>query len=700
MKRHRIVLAALFGAAVFFAVLLGVVFIVSSCAAAPVNTNAGPVHETVQPSPPAPVNTNAGSVHETAQPSPPAPEYWAGNGGAGIGIAVLVPEGRDLAAGEAYLPTMVQGVLVGDFTKFSAMKVLDRQNLEKVIAEGESGYYDDESSFVQLGTAANVQYILNGTLQKTGANFSLQLKITDAKSGVSKAAYTGNVPAAEFENLTGVKKASADLLAQLGVSLTNAGQAALAGVDASNVRAETALARGITAQRGGTIVEALSYYYEAAKFDPGLAEAASRSSVLSADIAGGNLGQNVRNDIQARAAWNKTLQEAAAFFKTHPPFELIYDPTLTQGEIDYDRETAEMSFKAKLISGTGFKIIYDLDQGLKKTGKAGDWGIGVNSIYREIPHRYEFTALLINEDGETIGRTTKRFDAFEGMNGLGLPLFYLNYNFSHEDATVSFSGVDANKISDKLTVSIVSVNGMDAKTAGERGYIGVSAEDFTALERSFGIKWWLGEMQITRGSVGNIPSKIGRWPVTSIGKQAFSVNQLTSVTIPNSVTSIGDSAFYDNELTSVTIPNSVTYIGYSAFSRNQLTSVTIPNSVTSIGQSAFSDNRLTSVTIPNSVTSIGQGAFSGNRLTSVTIPNSVTSIGQGAFSENRLTSVTIPNSVTSIGQQAFFNTPLTSVTLPANVNLGSYAMPCQYAYESNGKKAGTYVEQGDKWVLK
>jgi hypothetical protein len=32
---------------------------------------------------------------------------------------------------------MGQGVLVGDFTKFSAMKVLDRQNLEKVIAAAE-----------------------------------------------------------------------------------------------------------------------------------------------------------------------------------------------------------------------------------------------------------------------------------------------------------------------------------------------------------------------------------------------------------------------------------------------------------------------------------------------------------------------------------------------------------------------------------
>jgi len=196
-----------------------------------------------------------------------------------------------------------------------------------------------------------------------------------------------------------------------------------------------------------------------------------------------------------------------------------------------------------------------------------------------------------------------------------------------------------------------------------------------------------------------IPDRINNLPVVAIMAYAFSGNQLTSVTLPNSLTSIGDGAFNSNQLTSITLPNSVTYIGGSTFYGNQLTSVTIPNSVTYIGDSAFENNQLTSVVIPNSVTEIGRFAFAGsydgkdvgsynvirsvtfgnsltsigeyafqyNQLTSVTLPNSLTSIGEYAFAYNQLTSVVIPNRVTEIGRSAFINNPLVSVTIPESV---------------------------------
>ena len=208
------------------------------------------------------------------------------------------------------------------------------------------------------------------------------------------------------------------------------------------------------------------------------------------------------------------------------------------------------------------------------------------------------------------------------------------------------------------------------------------AEDFISDGLRYKTYGRYGEVIVAKNESAKgdieIPSEItynGKtYPVTSIGNSAFAYcNEITSITIPNSVRSIRNYAFYDcPALVSVTIPNSVTTIESAAFyDCSGLTSVTIPNSVTTIAHWMFYNcSGLTSVTIPNSVTTIEEEAFSNcSGLASITIPNTVTTIGQGAFSYcSGLTSITIPNSAPSIGYSAFYGcTGLTSVTIPNSV---------------------------------
>lgn len=119
-------------------------------------------------------------------------------------------------------------------------------------------------------------------------------------------------------------------------------------------------------------------------------------------------------------------------------------------------------------------------------------------------------------------------------------------------------------------------------------------------------------------SIAVIPETIEGVAVTAIGEYAFArCENLTSVTIPDSVTSIGENAFYYRDsLTSVIIPDSITTIGDSIFYNcDSLSSVTIGNGVTHIGSEMFYNcKRLKQIIIPDSVTTIGDFAFFAARV--------------------------------------------------------------------------------------
>jgi hypothetical protein len=184
-----------------------------------------------------------------------------------------------------------------------------------------------------------------------------------------------------------------------------------------------------------------------------------------------------------------------------------------------------------------------------------------------------------------------------------------------------------------------------------------------------------------------IPATIEGKPVTSIGKEAFSrCDNLTSVTIPDSVTSIGKYAFSScSDLTSITIPDGVTSIGERAFnSCNSLLTIEVGAgniSYADVSGVLFNKKKTLLITypkgkkgtnydVPDGVSTIGVTAFYECRnLRSITIGDGVTSIGKEAFHGcNSLTGITIPDSVTSIGDYAFVHcTILSSITIPAAV---------------------------------
>ncbi len=200
------------------------------------------------------------------------------------------------------------------------------------------------------------------------------------------------------------------------------------------------------------------------------------------------------------------------------------------------------------------------------------------------------------------------------------------------------------------------------------------------------------------------------YSVTGIGHHAYSYsNNLTSVTIPNSIEKIQGLAFshctslttvnfyapdcrvtsyngwktpflYCDALANINIGDNVQVINNVFESCLGFSSVNIPNSVTKIGDHAFKSTNLSSITIPSSVTYIGWRALLCNNLMAINVDSEnihYKSIDGVLFNyesnkliqypAGRLGDYCIPESVETIGSEAFMFSKITSVSFPNSV---------------------------------
>ena len=189
----------------------------------------------------------AGGSTDKAAQLPESP-YFTGNGQKGMSLGILVPESQGLNAEQAYLPAMIQGVLVANISKYSAISVLDRISLDKVIAETLDPTYEDSWDIVSLGHVAHVGHWLTGKIIRTSTGYTLQLNVTDTTPEArTLAAYSSTCTIAELDNQTAIQKASLELLTQMEVQLSDRAKNELGTVNSQQaIAAQTALAQGIT----------------------------------------------------------------------------------------------------------------------------------------------------------------------------------------------------------------------------------------------------------------------------------------------------------------------------------------------------------------------------------------------------------------------------------------------------------------------
>ncbi|SFD27847.1 leucine-rich repeat protein [Ruminococcus albus] len=207
----------------------------------------------------------------------------------------------------------------------------------------------------------------------------------------------------------------------------------------------------------------------------------------------------------------------------------------------------------------------------------------------------------------------------------------------------------------------------------------------------------------------SIPASINGKRVVSIGEYAFYMhNNITDITIPDTVLNIGSFAFSNcRSLNNIDIPDSVVSINiYAFYLCSGLTSVSIPASVASIGNFSFYGcTSLTNISVSkdNPYYSAVDGVLFNKDKTVIisypagktsdvySIPSGVVEIGNGAFAESRnLKTVIIPKGVSNIGSYAFCScSGLTVAKLPDSI-IGID----KYAFNGCSKLAGINIPEG------
>jgi hypothetical protein len=165
----------------------------------------------------------------------------------------------------------------------------------------------------------------------------------------------------------------------------------------------------------------------------------------------------------------------------------VYDPTLKEGELDYQKKTLELSFDLFLYPTTAFGAVDNILAGLEKTGKKETWGfkewplggeaavfvgrkersVWGGVVYWKSAEEFTVEAALLNDKGKTIATGRGVLNSWVEKDDSRI-------QGSNDKGTITFTA-KADDISDALTVKITKINGRDAAAVGRAGYMKIAA---------------------------------------------------------------------------------------------------------------------------------------------------------------------------------------------------------------------------------
>ena len=404
-------------------------------------------------------------------------------------IAFERPRVTGLSAEEMWLPDTIRSSISRNFTNFArgyltVINIADDSALSAEIRRSLSGS-NDELSLVARTAARS---IMTGKITKRSGNrFDLELTVTETETSAVLASHSNTYSDAE----QAVRRATEDLLTQLGLRLSDAGRQRLY---QTSSEADIALARGLNAERESQSLQAMNYLFNAQNFTSTASQATASLAAIQTTQQSAGAGTAVRDHFARQEFFQRRLDEYNAFYNSHVPFELFYtEPravNIRGARTDStDTRQFDLGFKVglrwnqdqinvmeKVLSDYILTHLNEIPAAQRNALELQ--GLPEDSRLFKGPDNFNYNLIISveNENGMLIA---------SGSLDLSASLFYYNGRIfarciQEKDAMLSNIKYIENQFRD-LYVVITSINGVNVRAVGESGFmrlVQVQGDDF------------------------------------------------------------------------------------------------------------------------------------------------------------------------------------------------------------------------------
>jgi hypothetical protein len=177
--------------------------------------------------------------------------------------------------------------------------------------------------------------------------------------------------------------------------------------------------------------------------------------------------------------------------KDPAPYSLVYSTDLRQDNINYQAETLDISGVTvylifnRLWLAIPANVINQIRQGLAATGRTKDWGldwpaksVSTASAFVNRNGKFNVSVELLNDKKNVIGKQSVAlpYGWQLGVSASGGSLVGIT-PVKDSAINVTFSGVKADDITDRLNINIADIDGVQAQTASRNKRISIMPID-------------------------------------------------------------------------------------------------------------------------------------------------------------------------------------------------------------------------------